>query len=559
MVKWYKEKKVFWQIFWLTVIYVAAHWFILVASGKWIDDWVYANHNVEYIIEVFMQSSLPLEAFIKMSVWNLPYRWFVFLFFYLGGILVYVILNKIDLFSSDAYFWIAALFMTIPINDARISWICYGYSLCFLLFWVSFYLVTLWIETKGIKKIVLRCLSLLILLISFNLESTLLMTLFILFYLYYEDLKNDWHRGEIKKNIKRFSITIIRYMDFLMAPIVWYILDKALFPGYGVYGGHSYIPWDKLPEIIFYSPVHAFNTLSAIIKNYCSVLENDVVKALVVIILTIYVAVKFISGKKGGENRKISTAMLVAMLFLGILTFYIGFFPYGVKRGWTLNTLLVDGRDSVLLGIGTAILIYYGVQAFFHERVTRIILTFVTVLGIVHFNFVYLIWQESYYQQLQFQDIIKENTEIQDNNTFLIMYTNTTIRPTFFQNNGNSWAATGEETRLYISGVNELGVLYGLDEDSWWLNAYGMKDYDFTDKELDGIIFIDYADIGRVMMLKQKWNELFHENEFHDWIKSMKNIRYVPLSLEEADTIREKYETEELTEDLIYEWYYDKA
>lgn len=557
MIKKCADKGAFWHIIWLTVIYVAAHWFLLVATGKWIDDWVYADHNVEYIIEVFMQSSLPLEAFIKMSVWNLPYRWFVFLYFYLSGILVYAILNKVDLFSQEACFWIVALFMTIPINDARISWICYGYSLCFLLFWVSFYIVTIWMRAKGAKKIGLRVFSLLMLMLSFNLESTMLMTLFILFFLYYEDLKGEWKRGEIKANIKKFLIAIVRYADFLIAPIAWYVLDKVLFPAYGAYGGHSYIPWGKLPKIILHSPVYALKTLSTIIKSYFSVLDSDIVRILIVIILIVYVTIRFAFRKKGWENHNLSMLMLIAMLLLGIMTFYIGYFPYGVKRNSALNTLLVDGRDAMLLGIGTALLIYYFVQAFFHERITGLILVFTVVLGIVHFNFTYFIWQESYYQQLQFQDEIKENTEIQRNNTFLVVCKNAAIRPIFFQNNGNSWAVTGEETRLFISGVNELDLLYGLDESTWFLNAYGMKDYDFTDKKIDGIILIDYADIGRGTILKQKWNELFNENEFHDWIKDLKNIQYVSVSAEEDDIIREKYEEGELTDSLIFERYWD--
>ena len=283
--KWYRQKEVIWHIFWLTIIYGAAHWFLLVMTGKWWDDWVYANHNAEYMIEVFMQSSLPLEAFVKMSVWNLPYRWFVFLYFYLDGILVYLILKKIDLFSIEASFWLAALFMTIPVNDVRVTWICYGYSFYFLLFWISFYLVTFMGKLKGLRKVGLRIVSLFILLIAFHLESIMLMTLLILFYLYYEELKDDWKWNKTGINVKKLLMAVVHYIDFLIAPIAWYVLDKALFPGYGIYGGHSYIPWDRVLGIFLRSPIYAINTLRAVIENYSNVAEDNIAKIFILTII----------------------------------------------------------------------------------------------------------------------------------------------------------------------------------------------------------------------------------------------------------------------------------
>lgn len=561
MAKWYREKETFRHILWLTIIYGAAHWFLLVMTGKWWDDWVYANHNVEYLIEVCMQSSLPLEAFVKMSVWNLPYKWLVFLYFYLDGVLVYSILKKTDLFCAEASFWIAALFMTIPVNDARVTWICYGYSFYFLLFWISFYLVTCLGKLKGGKKSGLRIVSLLILLVAFHLESTMLMTLLILFYLYYEELKDDWRWSETRNNVKKLFMAVIHNIDFLIAPIAWYVLNKVLFPGYGIYGGHSYIPWNRLVGIVMHSPVYALNTLKSIIVNYSNVAEDVIARIFILVILAIYIIVSALFlNKKSSEKKHLEDICCrdIIMILLGALSFYICFFPYGVKRGQELDAFLINSRDTMLLGIGMAILIYFCARVFFREKVFKVILVFTILLGVMHFNYTYLIWQESYYQQLQLQDEIRENSEIQNNNTFLVLCKNTTITPCFYQNNGNSWAVTGEETRMFMSSVGQLDLIRELDEGSWWLNAYGMKDYDYTDKKLDGIIFIDYAEIGKRVMLRQKWNELFDEKAFYEWINSVKNVQYVALTSEESDKIWKEYENGALTNGIIYEWYYEK-
>ncbi|MCM1125492.1 MAG: hypothetical protein NC429_03390 [Lachnospiraceae bacterium] len=556
MLKWHKKKKTLWDILWLTIIYVAAHWFLLVATGKWWDDWVYADHNVEHLIEVCMQSGLPLDAFINMSVWNLPYRWLVFLYSYLDGVIIYFILKKIDLFSAESYFWVSALFVTIPINNERIIWICYSYSFCFLLFFISFYLVTFWIGTKGFKRIGLRILSLLILLVSFNMESNLLMTLLILFYMYYTELKKDWKWKEITINIKKVLKTVIHYIDFLIAPVAWYILDKLLFPGYGLYAGRSDIPWSRLLGIVIRSPMYAFGTLKVIAKNYSETATGNIAKTFVIVGLIVYIITIIVISKKEGkkeQNTKISFAKNASMIFLGVLFFYIGFFPYGVKRDSSLRV----SRDFILLGIGTSILIYYSVQALFREKIYKIILVFIVMLGVTYFNLTYFDYQESYYQQLQLRDEIAENVGIRDNNTFLVIPRNAVpmLVPKFYEINGNAWAATGEETRMFISGVGELRVLYEINEDSETLNECGLKDYDCTDKEIDGIILADYKDIDRGTMLRQKWNELFNGEAFHEWIRSIKNIRYVSISSEESERIWKKYEAGELTDDFIYEWY----
>ncbi len=95
-----------------------------------------------------------------------------------------------------------------------------------------------------------------------------------------------------------------------------------------------------------------------------------------------------------------------------------------------------------------------------------------------------------------------------------------------------------------------------LDHDSWLLNAYGMKGYNYADKTIDGIIFVDYIDIDRITMIKQKWNELTDPQTFYTWIDDIRKTRYVTISRDESDQLLEKYENGCLTDEMIYELYY---
>ena len=154
MIEKYKESTAVRQVFWLTIVYVLGHSFLLMATGRWWDDWVYADKNWDYLLEVFMQSSLPLHAFINAGLWILPdgfYRIITFFLFYVGGIFVFLILKKLEFITKEECFWIVALYYVIPINDARITWICYGYSLGLFVYWTSFYLSTIWKEKNTHK------------------------------------------------------------------------------------------------------------------------------------------------------------------------------------------------------------------------------------------------------------------------------------------------------------------------------------------------------------------------------------------------------------------------
>lgn len=562
MLKRYKEDAQFRHCFWLTAIYVLAHWLILISTGRWWDDWVYADRDVGYMMEVFKQSSLPLAGVVNIIIWYIPYKVFVFFMFYADGMILYKILESIDLFSEETAFWISALFMIIPINDARITYMCFNYSLGLFCYLTSFYLVTRWVRQRGKKRIIIRILSLALLIPAFNAESVMLMVVLMLFYLYYEELKTAWKWKEIAINIKKLFAAVIHYIDYLILPIAYYSITKILFPGYGYYGGHSYIKWDDLFQTILNSPKYTWKTFKSIFTNWRNVIMDKPEKiALYIIVYVVVIGIAtfvFIKKRKSCQCEKNSTGEKVLLLCLGIFAFYVGLFPYIVKRGSSVAVVYADGRDTLLLGIGTAIIIYYllCLLRFIVKDVgVRAILVFFMVSGIMYFNNIYLEWEKNYYQQLQLRDEIASNQEILDNDTFIIIYTGSTFFDMFYQANGNSWAATGEQTRFYLTGVDDLPRLLELNEDSWYLNAM-MKDYDYTDKTIDGVIYVNYNTnyMGRATILKQKWNEFFDRETFERRIREAKDIKYYPITPEQSDDIVEAYQNGDLTNENLIDY-----
>lgn len=557
----YKNNEKIKHVFWITVVYILSQGLLIFVSGIWWDDWGYVNKNWDYLLEVFLQSSLPLQAYIDASLWLLPdgaYRILVFLYFYAGSLLVYAIIKKIDVFSSHTAFWITLLYITIPINDVRITWICYGYSLGLFAFWIAFYLVTLWQGKKEKKAVIMRVFSLLVLVFSFNTESIMLMTLLILLYLYYERLKEGWNWSEIRNNIKKCFKAVVCYVDFLLAPIIFYFGKHMLFPGYGIYGGHNYVDWRALPGLLIRSPVYALTVIKEIILNYINVLS----KFTVIIVLIIVILCCFWSAYR--KNCRKSTKLdedenygrLFVRILIGAFCFFSGFFAYVIRCQGAFVTTGTGGRNSLLLGIGTAILFYYLVHIICRKEIRNIILVSLITIGICHFNLTYLDWQEDYYQQLRFREEVRDNRDILNNDTFLCLYNYPAITTAFYQFNGNSRAVTGEETRFYLGNVSDLLILRDMNKDSWFLNAYNMQDWNYSHENchLDGLLLINNMPIDNIMLIKLRLKEIFNKDEFNEWMSDTKDIDFVPVTKEESEALIKAQEDGILTRENIFEY-----
>lgn len=564
----YHNDIMFRHIFWITIVYILSQWFLLVVSGIWWDDWVYVNKNWDFLYETRLKYSAPLSAYTTAALWILPdgaYRWLVFLYFYVGSVLVYIILNKIDIFSVNDAFWITLLYVAMPINDARITWICCGYSLGLLVFWIAFYLTTLWQGKHGRKMIYLRILSLLVLVFSFQTESNMPMTLIILLYLYYEALKNEWNWKEFKNNIKNFLWVIVRYIDFLLAPIVYYIGKVLIFPGYTEVGSHSYVDWQAIPKLLAHTPCYIYATMLTLLISYGKMVLKWIVRIILLIAVLGYAIVSYIQWNKSrkaeekSDNRKNSTnyGKAFIMICVGMFAFFVGFFTYVVKAGTAIETTGASGRYALLIGIGTALIFYYAIIVIFSRPMRKLIYILLALLGIFHFNFMYLDWQENYYQQLCFEKEVAQNKDILKNDTFLCLFLGD-YATVYYQLNGNSYAATGEENRLYIEGINGLTMLKDCNKNKQALKAYAycMRDWDCSPDNLyiDGIILFRNTRITNRDLLTLKYKELFNREEFDFYISNMRDFTFIPVTKSESDALVEASKKGELSKQNIQEY-----
>lgn len=559
MLKRYKESEIFRHILWITTVYILSQWFLLIVSGRWWDDWIYADHNWEFISEAMRQSSMPWLAYLDASLWIFPegfYRFFVFILYYFSAILFYFVLKNIKIIDNKDSLWIVLLFITVPVNDARITWICFPYGLGLLLYFLAFFLVTLWVSYNGAKRILFRILSIIILLCAFSfLQSTMMLNILIIAYLCYSELEKQYKGRSFGYQIKGLFITIVHYLDYLVLPIIWYFGDKVLFPGYGYFGGVYYIKWSELPNIILHSFKNSLLTFVNIFGSYGRLLQSFIVIiSCGLIIIAVLLILHIHNNKHNNGERQINKKRDVILFFVGIVSFFLGFFPYAVKRTTAIDNIGIEGRDSVLLGIGVALIIYYFNKIFIKYKYLNVVVIIMIVLGTIHFNYQYLEWQGSYYQQLQLQNEFKNNDDIKNNNNYLYVSSYDLIGNRFYQLNGNAWEIYGDQTRFIMNGISDINYLVGDTREKsieQFKKAYMMNEYDCVEQKIDGLIFAKYPHLKKHTILKQKINELFDVESFDNWITNAKSIRYRSLSNEESDYIIELYKNGKLNKEVI--------
>lgn len=540
----FKNKHIFKHIFYLSIIYILAHGFIIFLSGRWWDDWYFFMHN-DFLRHLSKVAAIPSRLYVLSLVWKLPnggYRILVFLLFYVGVLSLYGILLHMDFISDNARFWICALFTTIPVNDARVTLACYEYSLDYCLFLLAFFLTCEWKKKSGEKRWITRGIAVIILLISFCTESLLCFSGLIILYLYYYDMRDLVGENGFSfcKVCKYFPKLILLNIDYLMAPILFFCIKHTLFKPSGVFESYNSPTINAIAYAIKKLPKSVFTSIKCIFMNYSK--QLNMLFAITFIIIFMIVVIK----RRGGNSNE-SYKKTIFLFSLGIMVLIVGIFPYMVVKQIDIPLTGVGGRHSLLMGIGLAFCIYYGIGLI---RLTKTIkegcYIAVILLGALHFNDWYLNYQEDWYLQLQFQNKVAGNQHIIDNNTFLCCFKEEfpCEGTRFYTLNGNAYSIIGDDTRFFMCGIQDGYEILDFPEE--FMHGYNMDNYDLSDRSIDGVILMDNVTIGNKELLKLKWDEIFSADKFEQKIKAMNKIKYIPINQETSSELFDAYNEGEL-------------
>ena len=509
----------------ITLIYFLIHGFILVLTGTFHDDWLSYFMDVTTKDMEGFESGRPYYSYIIELVWNLPgysYRILVFITYWIIYILTYGTLSYVKGVTRWDALLITIIVIAVPVNDARVLLANYPYALGMMFFyWASFMLTK---SISHLNTLGTRLIILLLYALSFTLNSNLVLYGLVLLYLV---LAIGFRR-------------IIAISDFIILPIAFYFFNRWFFPVYGAYVDYNLVTFDRIVWAIKSLPEILRNTAISFLRYEFSDIH---LVWIALFICTVFLCIEYYLGNRKAHDLKKSQTSKThqhpnpvnddtkiensspTIFFFGIISLIAGLFPYVVVRqNPDISMVGIQGRDSMQIGLGIALIIYGALN----RRMRIGIITFIVVVGIFHFNSWYLNYQTEWYRQLSFQKEVIEIDAIQSGGNFIVDCKNTSSigDRRFYTWSGNAVAVTGKRNVFMLNGDNDAAILENKKVMELILTHYPMyRDYTMDHLTIDGKMEFN-CEISKHDTIRLKFNELFHQDAFNQEIDTIGTMSY---------------------------------
>lgn len=531
----------------VALVYCISHFFLLILSGCWWDDWTFMSHNLGYINAVASESGRPEWNILIPFCWSLPNngRPLIFLMYLCNSLFMYNILSHSDIFDEKESLLIAIFYSFIPVNEARLLISNFSYSTGLFFFHLALMLFVLWNHTD--KKVLPRIGLLLLFYISFILNSLLAYYYFIFVYLFILDLRTNNQSNIIKKFIISIKNVLISYPDFFVLPFVYYFVNKTFFPTHGPsFSNYNSVSLGGLLKCLLYIPVSFIDLFISIFRTWYRCI--GILSVIVILFAIIYVLKRKINISDKDYEVKQSLLYLLYGLFLVVW----GMFPYVAIRMDTISSIGVKGRDAVLTPLGVAIILF-SILSLFKKRYRSVLICVLVTLGLCGCNYLYIEWQKDYYYQLSMEELFKDPVIANNDTFFLIDLNESEVEgQRFYSLNTNAYHVYNDETRLFMPKVSNLYIL--IDKD--YLNlmitqldyANMMRDYKPDDYNIDAVLnYIN--DLSFDEVIKLKYYEMFDRNRFDEIIKSKGKLDIVVVNDDFTKELISEYQNGNVSND----------
>ncbi|TGN07969.1 hypothetical protein [Leptospira ilyithenensis] len=414
-------------------------------DGVFWDDWVTYNQSFETLKIMYEEIQFVLIgsfATLLTRIGNqvFPFRFYIFVFGFLNGVFLYQILKSLNLFDRNSVFFLTMLFLVVPLFGGKNAMTPYGLPV--FCYYFGFYILTIYFENPRLWK---RALALLLFYCSFSLNSFLVFYFFAGAYIYYMVWKQNG-----KKFFKSSYLTILKYPDFLILPIAYFLVKTIFFVPYGDYVGYNEVKTEGV--------LNSFPLLVASFDfSYLYLFESSwqISKIFWPIILVV-------AGLLSLHQRKFKnySYWTIAYFLFGAFAFALAAFPYTVVGKLPMSTNF-NSRHQALLPLGAAFMTYMSVIGIsqlvgVRKKITLATLWFIILLFVgnnIHLS--YRFHKDNFYQ-VSLQENMKDNKLIREKTTFLavnqlgsnLVYD----RPIdYYEWSGHLKKIFNDETRLMVS------------------------------------------------------------------------------------------------------------
>lgn len=327
------------------------HGLLLLNDGVYWDGWLIYTALIEKnwtVLNLWFTESggLPLTLYLHWFLGYFPgvvfgYKLIAFLSITLSGILVYLVCDKLRIFTCKESLLIVLLSLSYPAFQVSIGLITLPYLVFYCLFLLACLFAVKSEEVKGIPShYFMRAFSLILFALSFSINS-LLVFYFGFFFILVHYIQRKWNLSSFKDV---FTKILPRRLDYAILPFLYWVIIKFFFPAHGLYANYNQISFSPL-RIIYIYIIFAKNAVYAQLNEALVGLINMPVLLLLGLLAAYCAYVIFSLNDKVLFGQKLKP---YSLLFCGFMLLLLGIFPYAVVgkspsiHGWgTRHALLV--------------------------------------------------------------------------------------------------------------------------------------------------------------------------------------------------------------------------
>jgi len=494
----------------LILVNILTHGYVLLLSGRWWDDWCQYGQSAQELWAQALELGRPSVYYVVSFANCLPeggYRIIVFLMFCLSSVFVYQVVKSMHILSERECLWISLLYTIIPANDCRVLLSVFSYSVGHFFYWLGFFVLTWEVNAKGKKRALLHVTAIFVFLLSFTLNSNLVFYGIVLLYIIFQ---------------KRSLQECVKYIDYLFAPVVFFLTKNIMFPPFGVYESYNSITLKSLIKAVVLVWGACFYVLGQIFRSL------HVFYGLIAVVGCKIIS-KLCKKQKNNDSteetyeKEHSFRFYAILVGIGFALLGIGLFPYvAIRENINILTDGVGGRDSMLSPLGASVILFALLGLLDRYRIKKALLFIVIISGIIFFNKQYLLYQIDYYRQLAFQQVLENEEKLDQTSNILFLEENEpSIQATrFYSLNANAEQVFHNQKRFIMDGMSDMQKMY----DSTMLKMfaerdYHMAEYDIGDHIIDAIIKFD-CEIGFKDAFLMRLMELHGQDyELYSWLK----------------------------------------
>ncbi|OGS03955.1 MAG: hypothetical protein A2204_06620 [Elusimicrobia bacterium RIFOXYA1_FULL_47_7] len=476
----------------LAALYTAGFGISLLNKGLYWDDWVFYNARPMVFIESSRQMGTMWFGYLHALLHSLTdgvwaFRLTVFLSFFAAAMFLNSLLKSIKEIDDNSRLFITLFFALFPVNSSRLIQSVAQYSVSYMLFFLGLWLLMKYLSEK---KVILRVFSLAAFMLSFATSSLLVFYLLVPIYIVYS-------LGYKITSPNDFIKSCVKYLDFLAAPIIFWIIKTAYFKPFGNYTGYNELGNVK-PLMIMQFMTSSFS------RSFLDIINLSTKSVSLIGILLI--AVIYFTVRKDSSS-KLSFKMNLLFIGLGLIAFMAAVFPYNAVGLIPLNDDW-QGRHQLLVPLGSALMLYGTISLFFSRlTIVRDILfvSFAVLFMSANFNYQMAFLKDWYKQSSLRVNImnLSQAPQLKNAHTFVVRdntqgmnVNNRSYR--FYEFSGIFKAVYGDESR-FASEQSRFNAEITNTASESERKHFGLADYAVS-SGAESIITIDHGLVDTIFV-----------------------------------------------------------